>query len=171
MLETIIFPYFIESSEFSHILFVGCRWYTMRYRKAFEGKDYWTLDIDPRQRRYGARKHIIDSMENLARHFKDNALDLVVCNGVFGWGLNNKADAENALQGCHQCLREGGVLLLGWNDVPQRRPFHPRECRTLALFDPWVFPPLSASEYLTDTRNRHTYDFYVKPGSADRRSA
>jgi|GEM_PF-4991734 len=33
---------------------------------------------------YGAKKHITGSMSDLKLYFKDNDLDLIICNGVFG---------------------------------------------------------------------------------------
>ncbi len=38
---------------------------------------------------------------------------------------------------------------------------HPGQSRALRLFKPYNFPPLDAAEYLTKTRNRHTYGFIV----------
>jgi SAM-dependent methyltransferase len=162
-LETVILPWFSEREEFGRVLFVGCKWYTRGYRRFFEGKDYWTLELDPAGRRFGARLHITDSIENLRAHFREGSLDLIVVNGVFGWGLNAKDAVENAFAACFDCLRDGGVLVLGWNDVPRRRPCRPEEIESLARFEPFAFPPLAASRHLTTTRNRHVFDFHRKP--------
>jgi SAM-dependent methyltransferase len=163
VLETLIFPYFLQRKEFSKILFVGSAWCTRGYNKIFENKDYWTLDIDPSQSKYGAKKHITDSIENIHLHFNENELDVIICNGVFGWGLNAEAPVERAFQGCFDCLREGGVFVLGWNDMPKRRPFPLEESQSLKLFNHYVFPPLSTSQFLTANPNRHMYNFYDKP--------
>ncbi len=163
VLETIIFPYFVRRDEFSAILFIGCREYTNGYNKIFANKNYWTLEVDPTQREYGAKNHITDSLKNVHLHFNENELDLIVCSGVFGFGLNDKANVEKAFRGCFTCLREGGVFVLGWNDIPKHRPFPVEECQSLTLFNPHVFQPLSTSRYLTANSNRHIYNFYVKP--------
>jgi len=162
VLEKEIFPYFVSLPHFSKILFVGCAWYTKGYKTIFQNQDYITLEIDPVESKYGAKKHIIDSLENINRHFQEGELDLIVCNGVFGWGLNDKPSVEAAFQGCYRSLRPGGIFILGWNDIPERRPFLLAECRSLKLFHPFVFPPLSTAQYLTTTSNRHTYNFFVK---------
>lgn len=162
VLQAIIFPYFVQHDDFARILFVGCQWYTRGYNKVFKNKTYWTLEIDPSQRKYGAKRHITDSLKNVGRHFRQGELDLIICTGVFGWGLDAKPDVETAFQGCFESLRDGGIFVLGWNDVPEHRPFPIEECQTLKLFAPYVFPPLSTSQYLTDTANRHIYNFYVK---------
>jgi SAM-dependent methyltransferase len=164
VLETLIFPYFIERDEFSRILFVGSAWCTRGYNTMFARKTYATLDIDPTQKQYGAKRHITDSIENIDLYFKENELDVIICNGVFGWGLNDKASVEKTFQGCFACLREGGILVLGWNDVPKRRPFPLAECESLRSFNAYVFPPLSTSQYVTANPNRHTYNFYMKLG-------
>ena len=162
ILEQTIFPYFIQRRDVSEILFIGCHWYTKAYNKLFEGKNYRTLDIDPNQAKYGAKNHIIDSIENIHMHFEPGALDVIICNGVFGWGLNARAHVDKAFQGCYDCLREDGILLVGWNDVPEHKPFPLAECQSLTRFSPFVFPALSTSRYLTGSSERHIYDFYVK---------
>lgn len=162
ILEERIFPYFVAHREYSKILFVGCAWYTRGYAAIFKNKEYQTLEIDPREGKYGARHHITDSLENLSLYFEEGELDLIVCNGVFGWGLNEKSSIEKAFPGCFRCLRPGGVFVLGWNDIPERRPFLLEECQGLKLFQPFVFAPLSTAQYLTATSNRHTYNFFVK---------
>ena len=162
VLEKEVFPYFISSSEYSKVLFVGCAWYTRGYNTIFKGKDFQTLEIDPSEAKHGARKHITDSLENINYHFDEDELDLIICNGVFGWGLDEKANVEAAFQGCFRCLRQGGILVLGWNDLPERRPISLDECRSLKLFQPFVFPPLSTAQYHTTTSNNHTYSFFIK---------
>ena len=142
VLETIVFPYFIQRDEFYRVLFVGCDWYTRAYNRMFQNKAYSTMDINPSQSKYGAKHHIVDSAANVHLHFNEDTLDLIICNGVFGWGLDARADVERAFQGCFECLREGGVLVLGWNDISKRRPFFLEECQSLQLFNQYVFPPL-----------------------------
>jgi hypothetical protein len=163
ILEQIILPYVAHSEMYQNILFVGCDWYTNGYKRHFEHKNYRTIDPDPSKAKYGAKNHIVDRLENLDRHFRRETFDLIVCNGVIGYGLNAKADAELAFQACGDCLRCGGALVIGWADIDERRPFPPRECRSLRALQPYVFPPLGVSEYLTDTVYRHTFLFYVKP--------
>jgi len=88
VLEQVIFPYFLCRKQYQNVLFVGCHWYTKGYNRYFvERKNYWTIDIDPRKIKYGARQHVVDGMQNLTRHFHAGTLDLILCNGVFGWGL------------------------------------------------------------------------------------
>lgn len=161
VLETIILPFFAQGSEWRRILFVGCAWYTRGYRRLFAGNDYRTLEIDPREARYGTAQHIIDSVENIRDHFREGDLDVIICNGVFGWGLNERSAVDKAFQGCFESLRGGGILVLGWNDLPDRTPFPLETCPALQSFTPFVFPPLGSTRFLTGS-GRHTYDFYLK---------
>ena len=163
VLEQEIFPYFVSSPAYKNILFVGCAWYTRGYNRVFKDKDYQTLEVDPAEGKYGAKKHTTDSLENITHHVKEGELDLIVCNGVFGWGLNDKPGVEKAFAGCFRSLREGGIFVLGWNDIPERCPFPLGECQSLEAFQPFVFSPLSTAQYETTTSNKHTYSFFVKP--------
>ncbi len=161
VLETIILPYFAQGDEWRKILFVGCAWYTRGYRRLFAGKDYRTIEIDPREARYGAPRHIVDSVENIRKHFREGELDVIICNGVFGWGLNDRAAVEKTFQGCFESLREGGIFVLGWNDLPEHTPFPLETSQALQAFTPFVFPPLDSARFMTGS-GRHTYDFHRK---------
>ena len=162
ILETVIFPYFVGNADFSRVLFVGCGWYTRPYNQVFLREQYWTLDIDPARSRYGSSRHIIDSLTNLDSHFGPGDLDLIICTGVFGWGLNAKNDIETAFSKCYECLRDDGVFVLGWADIPEKRPFPPEETKSLRRFKPYIFPSLGASRYLTSGELRHTFLFFRK---------
>lgn len=163
LLEEVIIPYFIAKEEFHKILFVGCDWYTKHYKKVFKDKEYWTIEIDPAKVRYGSQKrHIIDGVQNLDAHFNNNYLDFIVCNGVLGWGLNDKDDIEATFTKCFQSLRNGGILILGWNDIPECKLLPLQKYQSLKKFKSYVFPELSTSQYFTNTDNQHIYNFYIK---------
>jgi SAM-dependent methyltransferase len=164
ILEQKIIPYFIERAEFNKVLFVGCGSYTKHYEKWFDKKDYWTIDINPMKKIYGAKQHIVGSMSELSDSFQENDLDVIFCNGVFGWGLNDREEVEKAFAGCYQSLRKGGVLVIGWDDVPEKKPFPLETCESLNQFQPYYFPPLSTALYvnLNDESDKHKYNFYVK---------
>ncbi len=164
VLEDIIIPYFNGLQKFHKILFVGCDWYTNPYKKLFKSKEYWTIEVDDRQKKYGSERHIIDSLNNLSKYIEPGYFDLIIYNGVFGYGINTKEDTEESFNQCFQALREGGILVFGWNDVPEYKPFPVIECENLNKFNSYVFEPLSTSEYLTpNTPRRHIYNFYIKP--------
>jgi SAM-dependent methyltransferase len=162
VLESAILPYCAAHEPFRKVLFVGCDWYTKRYERLFRERDYVTIDVDPERRPFGGRRHIVDSMVNLMRHFASEELDLILCNGVFGWGLDNREESKLAFAACYTALRPGGVLMLGWDDVPEHRPFDPEGLDELRRFARWTFPPFGRARHVVDN-DRHVYDFFRKP--------
>ncbi|MEM1109015.1 MAG: methyltransferase domain-containing protein [Planctomycetota bacterium] len=167
VLEQDVFPYLVGQEEFRRVLFVGCHWYTWHYNKVFEAKDYWTLEIDPARKRYGARQHIVDSVENVADYFGEGSLDAVLLLGVIGWGLDDPEVADRAVAGIGRCLRPGGAFVIGWDDVAEHRPFPIESLNSLTQFDPWVFPPLDTPRFVCEQQDlRHTLDFYRRDDQA-----
>ncbi len=167
VLESRILPALAEDETVHSILFVGSAWYTDKYEKVFAGKNYWTIEIDPTLRRYGSRQHVTDSVANIRSHFSPETFDLIICNGVWGWGLDEKDEVEKAFSGCHDCLKPEGVLLLGWNDVEAHRPQPLDTYHWFASFRPYVFQPLGTDRFETGTDNRHVYSFFIKGPRAD----
>jgi hypothetical protein len=164
VLEKKIFPFFISRVEFHKILFVGCESYTQHYNQLFQGKEYWTIEPVPEKRRYGAENHIIAPLKDIRLHFSPNFFDLILCNGVFLVGaMDNRQESEESFSKCFECLRSKGILMVGWNDKLELRPFPLEEIQSLKSFKPYFFPPLSTTQYPTKTMHRHVFNFYVKP--------
>jgi len=178
------------------VLFVGCDWYTKHYCKFFRGMEYWTIDPDQGKKRYGSRNHLVDFLEHLHYYFPSGYFDLIICNGVYGWGLNQKKQCETAFRNCFDCLREGGEFVLGWDNVPEDSPSSPiswhqpaslkeleslgwrqpvplEELESLKAFRRQQFAPLSTWRYPTTWQYLgrgpfyHIYDFYLKQNSED----
>ena len=162
-LEQVILPAYAQRSDIRTVLFVGCDWYTRHYERLLPVPAYLTIDPDPWKSRFGSRRHIVAGLQNLGAHVQSSSLDLVICNGVFGWGLDSRADCEQAFDACFQALRPAGELVLGWNDTPDHRPLEPGSLASLARFRRMVFAPLGATQHLANPENRHVFSFYVKP--------
>lgn len=163
VLENIILPLYQLSKEHRNILFVGCDWYTAGYARLFALKTYATMDPDAHRAQHGAHRHQIAPMRLMGSVHPEGSLDLVVCNGVFGWGLNEIAEAETSVGAAFNALRPGGHMIIGWNDLTRHRPFAPSDIASLQKFEPYVFPPLDAHQHRIDHELRHTFNFYVKP--------
>jgi SAM-dependent methyltransferase len=162
VLERIIFPFLNDSPALARILFVGCAWYTQHYPRIFAAKDFWTLECDPAQARFGSRRHVIDRCERVAAHFPPGHLDAVVCNGVYGYGLNDAGDLRRAGAGFHEVLRPGGLLIFGWNNVPAHDPLGLGVGRDGVVFPGFVparSSPFGGWRHEVPSRNRHTYEF------------
>jgi hypothetical protein len=61
VLEKIIIPGYLADPAVKTVLFVGCDNYSAHYsRLYFSQHEYWTLEPEPKLRRYGARRrHVI----------------------------------------------------------------------------------------------------------------
>jgi hypothetical protein len=163
ILECLIIPYFQISAEHDRILFVGTDWYTQGYDRMFALKDMATVDPKPANARYGAPHHIVGVMSDMATHFQPGSLDLIMCNGVVGWGLNTVEDAETSFGAAFDALRPGGHLVVGWNDLEKHRPYRLSEISAIRRFETWTFPPMGTTQHLVDNAWRHVYSFYRKP--------
>jgi len=161
VLEKVIFPHYSTLANVRTVLLVGCESPTQRYERCFPRHNYWTIDADPGRRRFGGKQHVVGRLEQLREYFPAEFFDLIICNGVYGWGLNRAEDCEAALSECHTCLADGGHLVFGWNDIPRWDPAPLASIRAFSSFAEYVVPTLG-SEYLTETANRHTYRFLQK---------
>lgn len=104
-------------------LFVGMHEYTWHYPRLLK-MDFHSLDMDPEQAVYGpAGRHTIGSATNMSAFYPEASFDVVVANGLIGWGLNERADFERLMEQCHRVLKPGGLLILGYNDTPEHSPF------------------------------------------------
>ena len=107
LLEEVIFPELRSRDDIQNILFVGCEKYTAHYPAAFADRSFVTIDIDPFKARYGADRHVVDSITNLEAHFPPGAFDAVIFNGVIGWGLDQPDEILPAVR--------------NWSTVDQRQ--------------------------------------------------
>jgi hypothetical protein len=144
------------------VLFVGCSAYTQWYKEFFRDKDYWTIDPKRVKRKYGAAQHITDSITNIEKYVVKNYFDVIIMNGVIGFGLNRLGDIEQAIDACNAALAREGILLVGWNDTARRTPIDIRAIRALSQFREYHFAPLQTCHYRTEGAQRHTYSFYRK---------
>jgi hypothetical protein len=163
ILEEVILPYLADSNAYRRVLFVGCSAYTQWYSGFFHDKEYWTIDPKRVKRKYGSERHIIDSITNMRRHVARDYFDLIIMNGVIGFGLNRVREIEQAVEACYETLARQGVLLVGWNDTTRRTPIDLRAIRSLSKFHEYYFEPLQACHFRADGPYRHTFSFYRKP--------
>ena len=108
----------LAAAGFEKVLFVGTRGYTQAYGRAFRNSrtEYWTSDVDPEAARYGADgRHITCDVREIDTVVSPASFDLVVLNGIFGWGVDDTADMDRAVRAICTVLADGGFLLIGWN--------------------------------------------------------
>jgi hypothetical protein len=162
ILEQTIFPFYANRHDIKKVLFVGCDYYTSHYWKFFRNKEFWTIEPNREKKVFGSKHHIIDTLENLHHYVQPNYCDLIICNGVFGWGINSKEQCEISFQNCYNCLREDGEFMLGWNDLPEFSFVHLENIERIAKFRRQPHSPFSSWRYHVDSPDRHIFDFYVK---------
>jgi SAM-dependent methyltransferase len=166
MLDEVILPALAADSRYSRVLSVGCDWYTEHVEDLFvsKGREYATLEIDEDRARHGAARHAIAPLSGLLEHHPRGSLDLILCNGVIGWGLNDPVEIEKSIKACVEALAPGGLLLLGWDDVPEKLPVPIGEIAALKALAP-ASPAGLEPVIRVDTYAKHTFGFFAKPST------
>ena len=142
LLEETILPGLAAEPSIQRVLSVGVAWYTHRYAAIFARQSFVTIDLDPARAPSATGEHVVGDLRDLETLFAPSAaFDLVLMNGVIGFGLNAGADVDRALAAVAARLHPGGTLLLGINEekptyvdptsVPAHAAFAPR------AFGPW----------------------------------
>lgn len=157
VLEEIIFPYILAYHNPKKILDIGREDYQAFYNFFFEGRELWTLDFDPIKKEFGSNNHITDNVTNLKKHFQNNYFDFILMNGVFGWGLNKKADVEKTFLAIYDILAPNGIFILGYNDAI----FPLSKIPGLKKLKPYDFKPLGGKKFKC-INGEHKYNFYIK---------
>ena len=166
VLEEVIFPALLARSDMQCLLFVGCDWYTRRYPERFADREFWTIDMQPDKARYGAQRHVVGNLTQLREHFDAGSLDVIICGGVLGWGLDGHEETEQALDGCFESLRPGGLLILGWDEAGAHRPTPLDALSSLRRFEPCALEGFPAATYPTFSDLGHVFGFYRRPVAA-----
>lgn len=144
VLEREILPALAAEPNVDRVLSVGVAWYTQRYANAFENKTFVTLDLDPERAIFaagGARssRHVVGDLRDLERHVDaSEPFDLVLMNGVIGYGLDQRDDVDRALRACAARMRSGGTLVLGINEEKPTN-VDPTSVSAYAQFEPRAF--------------------------------
>ncbi|MBX3186974.1 MAG: hypothetical protein KF819_08165 [Labilithrix sp.] len=146
------------------ILFVGVKWYTAPYAKAFAGKTFATIDPEPEVARFGGDPHAVDVVQNLEKHFAGTIFDAVVMSGVIGWGINDVPELDKTLTVCADAMRPGAWLILGVNELT---PNHvdANATKTIERFEPKAFGKRTSPRIdipLPFKQKLHTFLFWQK---------
>lgn len=167
LLEETVLPGYAADPGLRTLLFVGCDWYTQDYAELFapERARFRTVDIDPAKARFGAPGHVVAPMQEIDRHVAPGSVDVIIANGVYGFGIDDRAALGAAFAAAFAVLRPGGTLVLGWNDVAALAPFDPAAVAGEAGFARSTVNPLGAWRTPTDTPLRHTFDAYERQTS------
>ncbi|WP_457807584.1 class I SAM-dependent methyltransferase [Kushneria sp. EE4] len=163
MFENAILPALANDDSIRRVLMVGCGWYTHHYPSLLGDAEVTTIDLDAAKRPFGGDSHIVGNLTALGDYIPHGALDAVLCNGVLGWGLNEQADVDKAFNACVDCLRPGGLLLLGWNDRAPYNRVGPADIPAISNLEPISVPGLDAHRVVALPRNQHCFQAFRKP--------
>jgi SAM-dependent methyltransferase len=166
-----LFPALHQTSALSNnskVLWIGCRAYTKLYYDMIEqnGAECWSVDIDPEMQPFGrSGRHITGDMLELRQLFPGNYFDAVLCNGVFGYGVNTPTDQLKAFEAMATVMKPNGWLLIGWNTDRMSDPLK------FGFAERWfehVPLPGFAARYVVDGCT-HVYDTYRRLNGASQR--
>lgn len=103
------------------ILSIGTSWYTMLLPELVPC--HWTtVDVTARARRLAVtsdRHYTINLADKTQDLYQAKTYDVVIVNGVLGWGVNTLGEATEMLRKLCSYLKPGGLLLIGYNDTPE----------------------------------------------------
>lgn len=163
---------FAARTEVRRVLFVGVKAYNRHLAALFVGpgapdaaqRTFATIEPVAELAEFGGSPHFVDVLENLHRHVAPESFDLIVMNGVIGFGLNDPANVELALRQVHRALAPDGELFLGINE---RIPTHVDLAKIEAMrgFTPKTFPPFGGPRRVIETPFReetHTFELWQK---------
>ena len=100
------------------VLFVGVQRYNRYCLREFKraGKILWTIDVDPEAAQWGAAsRHIVGDVCYVDQVMSGRTVDVVVMNGVFGYGIDDASKAEIAVCALANTLKDEGLMVIGWN--------------------------------------------------------
>lgn len=163
-----ILPTLADMPDIQSVLDLGCEWFNLHHRRVFQHHRYATMDIVPEKARFGARRHVVGSALELDQHFQTEEFDLVIANGLLGWGVNSARDVETFSTQVAYALRPGGILLVGWNDNESNRPeLMPRDAFAGQTFSPWPLPTRQLDRFVANPESGHTFEFFQKAAGSE----
>ena len=98
-----------------------------------------TIAIEKKKAIYGNHKHhIVGSATELERYYDANFFDVVIGNGLIGFGMNAPEQCEQLLAGAASLLKDDGLFIIGFNDGPEFVSFKVKQASNYQLFDEFI---------------------------------
>ena len=163
LLEDEILPALAADATNRNILSVGVAWYTKSYAAAFRGRRFATIDLDAERAAFGSSEHVVGDLCDLERHFSaTQPFDVILMNGVIGYGLDAPDNVDRALRACAACLRQNGILVIGINEEKPTN-VDPFSVSARELFEPHAFGAWPSGRVTVEVPFRertHTFLFW-----------
>jgi hypothetical protein len=163
-LEKDIFQFLNSIAKKNHkLLFIGVAYYTRHYysKLRYEVK---TIDINSDVKKFGNKNnHTIGSATSLTEYYS-NKFNVILANGLLGYGLNSKNDFNRMLEMCFTCLVDNGILIIGYNNNSKHLRFSLSSVHGYTLFDEFVpkIPSMNSCLIQVNPVNDHTFLFLKK---------
>ena len=165
---------FLETSVFQYInqtyggkqprcngLFIGTDKRSWHYPKILD-LELHTIDIEKKKALYGNFKHhIIGSATELERYYDPESFEVIIGNGLIGFGMNSAEQCEQLLMGAAALLKNNGLFIIGFNDGPEFVNFKVKAATNYALFEEFVPEHFGLSESTYEFGD-HTFVFLKK---------
>ncbi|MBD0349716.1 MAG: hypothetical protein ICV65_01035 [Flavisolibacter sp.] len=146
----------LEKINRGKILYVGCAPYSWDSLKSFNREvDLFTVDNKMRNVIWGGEKHIVADIQNIDKMVQPASFDMVLLNGIFGYGIDTEAAQTITYQALHSILKPDGLLLIGWNYDRSTDPLKNTTCRH--LFTTSNYEDLESRTCFEDST--HVFDF------------
>ena len=116
-LEAVMVPA-LAAAGCRRMLFVGVQSYNLPFYRACDaaGIDVWSIDSNPTASVYGApRGHFTGDLRETAVLSAAPKFDVIIFNGIIGFGVNSAAAAIAALEAMARAAEPRALLLIGWN--------------------------------------------------------
>lgn len=164
-LETSVFQYINQvyggRQPRSNGLFIGTDKRSWHYPKILD-LELHTIDIESKKAFYGNHKHhIVGSATELERYYDPESFDVIIGNGLIGFGMNALEQCEQLLIGTASLLKNDGLLVLGFNDGPEFVNFKVKAATNYNLFEEHI-PGQFGMNHSTFEFGDHTFVFLKK---------
>ena len=142
-------------------LFIGLDKHNWHYDQLLN-LDFYSIDLNPRNAAYGQpNRHVVGSATELSSHYPPHSFDVVFANGLIGFGLDTEEAFNQLMFECHRVLTGDGMLVLGYNDKPDRLSFQVEQAKGFQVyktFEPGIAGMTGAQHVVADGF-QHCYVF------------
>ncbi len=152
----------LKAAGRKRMLFVGTQAYNRPFYRQCQGLKVFSIDPDPDNARYGAPEgHHIGLVQDIARLAPGETFDVIIFNGIIGFGVNDVPSALDALKAMAGAAAPDALLMIGWNpgrtDDREIAALRSRLMPTTlgALAQVVEFPAYGKAQ-----RNPHVYEFF-----------
>lgn len=143
------------------LLFIGVASYTWHYY-ANLAYAVFTIELNEERAKFGKKgAHVIGSATELSRFYATSSFEVIIANGLIGYGLNSEQDFDKLMLECHRCLKSGGILILGYNNDEKHLNFRVANSAHYGKYreiTPEIEGVTSAS-VMVHSMNHHTFTF------------